>query len=133
MDLFGGAAKRLDRLRQAECARIGRGDGIALAAVLVQEGLINLAVEVPMATWAIALAIAVPAALAAACIVLAVRPQWDPLKLDERGRRAYVYAAEALAAALFLHVRLAMPWLFHYWLRQYWMLAVMGVAFVSRG
>ena len=106
---------------------------LALAAVLVQECLLDVAVEAAMARWAIALVIAVPAVLAAACIVLAVRPQWDPLDLGERERQAYVYAAEILAAALLLHVRLAMPWLFHEWVRPYWMFVAMGAAFVGAG
>ncbi len=106
---------------------------LALAAVLAQECLLDIAVDAAMARWAIALAVAVPAALAAACVVLAVRPQWDPLVLDKRGRQAYVYAAEILAAALLAHVRLAMPWLFHDWVRPYWMLVAMGAAFVGAG
>ena len=69
-----------------------------------------------------------PFALAAALL-----PGRDPLGLSERGRTVYVYAAEALAALLFLHIRVTMPWLFTGWFQQFWPLVVMAIAFTGVG
>jgi hypothetical protein len=69
----------------------------------------------------------------AAGLVAAVVPGRDPLGLSERGRTAYVYAAEALLALTLLHVRLTMPWLFSGWFLRYWPLVVLGVAFLGVG
>ncbi len=71
--------------------------------------------------------------LAAASLVAALVPGRDPLGLSERGRTAYVYAAEALLAVLFLHLRVCLPWLFTGRFRQFWPLIVMLLAFVGVG
>jgi hypothetical protein len=71
--------------------------------------------------------------LAIAALGAALLPGRDPLGLSERGRTMYVYAAEALAAVLFLHIRVTMPWLFHGWFQQFWPLVVMGIAFAGVG
>ncbi len=71
--------------------------------------------------------------LAVAALVCAVVPGRDPLQLSERGRMGYVYAAEALAALLCMHVRLTMPWLFHGFFEQYWPFIVMALAFLGAG
>ena len=55
------------------------------------------------------------AGLAVAALVAALVPGRDPLGLSERGRTAYVYAAEALLGLAFLHIRVTMPWLFSGW------------------
>ena len=47
--------------------------------------------------------------LFAASLAAALLPGRDPLGLSEKGRTAYVYAAEAILALLFMHVRLTMP------------------------
>jgi hypothetical protein len=73
------------------------------------------------------------AGLAAAALAAALLPGRDPLGLSERGRTVYVYAAEALAALLFLHIRVTMPWLFRGWFLQFWPLVVMAIAFVGVG
>ena len=73
------------------------------------------------------------AGLIAGCLAFAVMPGSDPLRLSDRGRQAYVYAAEALAVAIGLHVWLTMPWLFKGYLVDYWMLIVMAVAFAGAG
>lgn len=75
-----------------------------------------------------ALVVLILAALAAALL-----PGRDPLGLSERGRTAYVYAAEALGGLLFLHIRVTMPWLFSGWFTQFWPLVVMAIAFVGVG
>jgi hypothetical protein len=41
--------------------------------------------------------------------------------------------AEGLAALLFLHIRVTMPWLFRGWFLQFWPLVVMAIAFVGVG
>jgi hypothetical protein len=73
------------------------------------------------------------AGLAASALVAALVPGRDPLGLSERARTLYVYAAEALAALLFLHIRVTMPWLFTGWFLRFWPLVVMVLAFVGVG
>jgi hypothetical protein len=88
-------------------------------------------VEISMpALLAVALALG---GLAVACLVAAIVPGRDPLNLSERGRTLYVYAAEALLALLFLHIRVTMPWLFRGWFLRFWPLVVMGIAFLGVG
>ena len=73
------------------------------------------------------------AGLAVAALVAALVPGRDPLGLSERGRTLYVYLAEGLAALLFLHIRVTMPWLFTGWFLRFWPLVVMAIAFVGVG
>jgi hypothetical protein len=107
----------------------------ALAVVLVQEVyLFDWSHGTPMASWAIAIVVAALAVLIITGIVLAVSPQFDPVGLDDRGRQAYVYAAEVLLALIGLHLRVSMPWLFRLGIvERYWMLLVMAVAFAGAG
>jgi hypothetical protein len=44
-----------------------------------------------------------------------------------------VYAAEALAALLFLHIRVTMDWLFTGWFMRFWPIIVMVIAFAGVG
>ena len=72
--------------------------------------------------------------LLAACamaIFVALRGEFDPLKLSERGRMAYVYAAEVLLALLFMHTRLTLPWLFSGRLQRYWPYVVVVLAYAG--
>jgi hypothetical protein len=71
--------------------------------------------------------------LIAALISLAVLPGSDPLRLSERGRMAYVYGAQVVAALLFAHIYLAIPSLFHGTLRPYWPYIVLVIAFAGVG
>jgi hypothetical protein len=85
-------------------------------------------------SWpAIAATIVTFVGLAVACLMAAVVPGRDPLGLSERQRTVYVYAAEALLALLFLHVRLTMTWLFSGFFLRYWPLIVMLIAYVGVG
>jgi hypothetical protein len=85
-------------------------------------------------TWPALLAVLVAlVGLAAAALVAALVPGRDPLGLSERGRTAYVYAAEALLALAFLHIRVTMPWLFSGWFMRFWPMVVMAIAFVGVG
>ena len=84
----------------------------------------------PAAIGAVAAALAL---LVAASLVAALVPGRDPFQLSERGRTAYVYAAEGLLVLLFTHIRLSMPWLFHGFFSQFWPLIVMAIAFVGVG
>jgi hypothetical protein len=111
--------------------------GIAVALILCVLGietaafLRGAAVPIhPAASMAIILALV---GLAAAALVAALVPGRDPFGLSERGRTVYVYTAEALAALLFLHIRVTMPWLFRGWFLRFWPLVVMLVAFVGVG
>jgi hypothetical protein len=89
--------------------------------------------SVPIVAPAIVAIGAAIAGLAIAALVAALVPGRDPLGLSERGRTIYVYAAEALGALLFVHIRVTMPWLFHGWFLRFWPLVVMGIAFVGVG
>ena len=54
--------------------------------------------------------------------------------LSDRGRTAYVYAAEAIALVICVHLRLTVPDLFRLAIvAKYWMLMVMAVAFGGAG
>ncbi|MCE5268170.1 MAG: hypothetical protein LLG00_09825 [Planctomycetaceae bacterium] len=87
-----------------------------------------------IARWAILVVAAALLGLAAGCLICALTPRWDPLRLSDRGRTAYVYAAEALLALIFLHVRITVPGLFQmHFFREYWMLVVMAIAFLGAG
>lgn len=89
--------------------------------------------EVPIAWPALVAVAAALAGLAAAALAAALLPGRDPLGLSERGRTLYVYAAEVLAALVFLHIRVTMPWLFRGWFLRFWPLVVMAIAFVGVG
>ena len=111
---------------------------LMLVAVLAQEMLLfdwaTRTVGIPMTPFAIAVVMLALVGLMAMCLVFALRPDLDPLGLSDRGRTVYVYAAEALAAMIGLHVWLTMPELFNRGtIRKYWMLIVMAVAFAGSG
>jgi hypothetical protein len=72
-------------------------------------------------------------AMIAGLISLAVLPGRDPLVLSERGRQAYIYAAEVTAALLFAHLYVCKPLWFDGILRPYWPFIVMGVSFLGVG
>ena len=80
---------------------------------------------------AIAAVLATLALLIAAALHFAMSPGRDPLNLRPAGRQGYVYAAETLLVAMFLHVRLTMLWLFHGFFMQYWPLIVILIAFIG--
>jgi hypothetical protein len=107
----------------------------ALAAVLAQEVHLYVpAFEVPSVLPAGAFIIAVALAIAVmigAAVALAVVPGLDPFGLSERGRTAYVYAAEVLLVLLFAHVRLSAPQLFNKEMARYWPFAVLTIAFLG--
>ena len=96
-------------------------------AIFQRQGWVPIA---PPALVAVALALV---GLAAAGLTAALLPGRDPLGLSERGRTVYVYAAEGLAALLFMHIRVTMPYLFSGWFQQFWPLIVMLIAFVGVG
>ncbi len=110
------------------------GLAVSLVAVLAQEAAFYLARGSVPLTWpgilvvAIALLVLFAAALAAALL-----PGRDALGLSQRGRAAYIYAAEVVLALEFLHVRLTMPWLFSGLLQAYWPLVVMAIAYLGAG
>ncbi len=105
----------------------------ALVAVLVQEAAwFRSAGEVPISAWGIAVVAAALLGLVAACIAFAVVPGLDRLGLTERGRTAYVYAAEGLVLLLGVHFGLCVPgWFTPELLQRYGLLLVMGVAFAG--
>jgi hypothetical protein len=85
-------------------------------------------------TWPARIAVAIALlGTGVAALMAAVVPGRDPLGLSESGRTAYVYAAEIIAALLFIHVRITVPELFHGWFLRFWPLVAMAMAFVGVG
>ena len=108
---------------------------LLLLVVLVQEGLLYESPDgVPMAIWAVLIVVAVLAGLVIAVLAMALSPGLDPLGMSDRGRTAYVYAAEVIAVLVGVHLWATMPWLFRLGLiDKYWMLLVLIVAFGGAG
>lgn len=107
---------------------------VALVAILGGEVAYYLAESaVPIADWGKAVVAVSLVGLAVAALVAAVVPGKDPLGLSERGRQAYVYGAEVLLAATFLHIRICMPELFGERFQKFWPLIVMAIAFLGVG
>jgi len=104
---------------------------IGILSVEVQQ--FTTAGTVEIAPWAIATVAFCLLGLFGAALAAAVLPGRDPLQLTERQRGGYVYAAEALLAVLFAHIRLTMPWLFNGLMTQYWPLIVVALAFSGVG
>jgi hypothetical protein len=112
--------------------------GLALVLLVVVLGcevfLFELPGGTPMAIWAIAGVASALAGLAGGGLALALVPGLDPLRMSDRGRTAYVYAAEVLAGLVALHFWLAVPWLFRLGIvEKYWMLMVMAGAVFGAG
>ena len=107
--------------------------GLVLGGVLTIEAYEYAANDglVEISPAALVTVIAALLGLFGAALVAALVPGRDPLGLSERGRSAYVYAAEAILALLFLHIRLTMPWLFTGLFSRYWPLVVMVLAFAG--
>jgi hypothetical protein len=108
---------------------------VAVLVVLAQEmALFNPELKRAPVGWTatIWLVVALVGQIASA-LLFAVRPRHDPLQLSDRRRTLYVYAAEAFLVLLFVHVRLTMPYLFGPHAKQFWMLIVMGIAFLGVG
>jgi hypothetical protein len=87
--------------------------------------------QVLIGRTALATVIVALAALVFAALVAALVPGRDPLRLSERGRTAYVYAAEVLLALMFLHIRITLPELFTGYFSRYWPVIVMALAFAG--
>lgn len=84
--------------------------------------------SMPLARFEIAAMIAALLVAAACCIAFAVRDRFDPFRVTPAAKETYVYVAVALLCALGLHIRAAMPWLFHGFITQYWPILVMTAA-----
>jgi len=108
---------------------------LMLALVLVQEwNLYQDIIGTPLATAEIVAVAVIIAAMLATCLAFAVRAKWDPLRLSDNGRQAYVYIAEVLVVLIGLHLRLTKPELFNLGLiKNYWMFLIMGAAFAGAG
>jgi len=89
---------------------------------------------IAMATWAVLIVAVALAGLVAGCLGFALVAQLDPMNLSDRGRTVYVYAAEALAGLICLHLGLTRPEWFDFGIiKEYWMLIVLVVAFCGEG
>lgn len=120
--------------RRAFVALTGLGL-VALATVIGQE--LHLYVPfhgAPMALPAVVVVAVALAGLFVGCIACALTPRLDPFGLSDRGRTAYVYAAELIALVICVHLRLTVPDLFRLAIvTKYWMLMAMGLAFGGAG
>jgi hypothetical protein len=112
----------------------------AVAALATFAGTLGLEVAlfvpgsgVPIDSLQVGAVAAVLFVFIAGLISLAVLPGRDPLLLSDRGRQAYVYAAEAALALVFAHLYLCRPLWFDGLLRPYWPFIVMGLAFAGVG
>jgi hypothetical protein len=128
--ILPGRSDWIDRGRRC-VPRLGGLSLAMLVVILVQELFyFERPQGTPMAWTAVIVVGAALLLLVIAALVFAVVPKWDPLRLSDRGRQAYVYAAEALAALVGVHIWLTRPWLFQFGIvERYWMLMVLGVAF----
>jgi len=63
------------------------------------------------------------------CLAAALLPGRDPLGLSERGREAYVYAAQAILVLMIVHLRISLPFLFSGWLQSIWPLLAVAIGF----
>ncbi len=88
----------------------------------------------PVGPWGVAAVCLALLAFLANLLTLAVQPRPDPWGLSNRGRQAYVYAAQIMILAIVLHFRVTIPRLFEIGLlERYWTLIVMAVAFTGAG
>ncbi len=118
-----------------------RKTSLVLAVATVSTLVVVLALEVLSFEPGVGAPIAAPEVIAISVMLLgfvvalfsmALWPGNDPLNLTEKGRTAYVYAAQFVAAVLFAHIYLAEPQLFDTGLfRRYWPYLVMLLAFGS--
>lgn len=106
------------------------GLAVVCASALEVRGLLP-AETIVLPAWATAAQIGALVTLIVACVLFAVRDRLDPARLPEGAKGAYLYTAEALAAALTLHIRVTMPWLFSGIIAQYWPLLLMGLSFAA--
>ena len=118
-----------------------RRTSLVLAAATIGTLVVVLALEVVYFEPGVGAPIAAPEVIAISVMLcgfvvalfsMALWPGKDPLNLTEKGRTAYVYAAQFVAAVLFAHMYLAEPQLFETGLfRRYWPYIVMLLAFGS--
>ncbi|MHB0959520.1 MAG: hypothetical protein ACYC0X_28890 [Pirellulaceae bacterium] len=118
-----------------------RRSSLVLAAMTVSTLVVVLGLEVLYFKPGVGAPIAGPEVIAISVMLfgfivalfsMALWPGRDPLNLTDKGRTAYVYAAQFVAAVLFAHVYLAEPQLFGSELfRRYWPYIVMLLAFGS--
>ena len=115
--------------------RFGGLAALVLAVVLVQEGYYRQLGEVGFMTLPAVIAVGLTlAAMLVALVGMAVAPRWDPLKLSDQHRTAYVYAAEVVLALVGLHLWLTEPQLFRLGIvARYWMFLVLAIAFGGTG
>jgi hypothetical protein len=106
---------------------------VLLCVLALEAALFDRDEGAPIDAVQIAAVSVVLVALLVALLSLAVMPGRDPLQLSERGRMAYVYGAQIVAALLFAHIYLAKPTLFHGFLGPWWPYIVLAIAFGGVG
>jgi hypothetical protein len=107
---------------------------VFLALVMIQEAFLwdrelgKTPMELP-AVIVVAVALGV---LIGGALTFALSPTRDVLKLSERGRTIYVYAAEILLVLLLVHLRYTVPEIFPP-VGRFWPFAIVAVAFAGVG
>jgi hypothetical protein len=119
-----------------------RRSSLVLAAVTAATFAVVLGLEIQLFEPVTGAPLAAPEVIAISVVLcgfvvgllsIALLPGRDPLRLTAKGRTAYVYAAQLIAALLFAHVYLAEHELFTGRFREYWPYIVMLLAFGSVG
>ncbi|HYV37729.1 MAG TPA: hypothetical protein VE988_18740, partial [Gemmataceae bacterium] len=105
-----------------------------LALVMLQEAFLwdREAGKTPMALPAVVVVAAALAVLIGGAFMFALSPSRDVLKLSERGRTIYVYAAEILIVLLLVHLRYTVPEMFPK-VGRFWPFVIVAVAFAGVG
>jgi hypothetical protein len=132
--LVGHRWRTKDSLWSAAARTVGGPVAFACAASLV--GILSLEVVdrinpglVQMHWLSILAMLLTILGAAVGSLIVALKPDQNPLSLPESARGIYVYACELLLTLAFLHLRLTMPRLFGGAFSQYWPLVVMALAF----
>ena len=105
---------------------------VAIAVVLGIESFSfvqNRSIEISQSSIFAMIAILVAAMVM--CMVFAVWPSRNPLRLNTKQLGWYVYAAEAFGVMLTIHLRTSIPWLFQGVFERVWPLLIVAIAFVG--
>ncbi len=135
----GGSTSKWGAVGRALATPLGALAACGMVLVLGQEfTLYDRAVgHTPLAVLEVIEIAAALAVLTALALTFAVAPALDLLRLSERRRTLYVYAAELLLVALLVHLRLNIPLAAHSPVARaiggQWVFVVMAVAFAGVG
>ncbi len=109
------------------------GAATCLVLVVREAGLFASGQSIPLDIPRLVVLSLVMVVTSAGLLVMAAMPERDPLRLSERGRMGYVYAAQFCLALAFAHVYFVKPQWFQLALRPYWPYVVVLIAFAGVG